>query len=355
MLHIQKYLENHTLDDLDIEFSIKVVYHDSFPLLVLNYSQIDSPKTHSITRECRGLVLNAETFEVVAYPIRRFFNWGEIQQEMNLFDFSDFVIQEKVDGSFINLFYFNNKWMVTTRGSFCQNKLQFGNLTWEEGICRALKVDNLQEIKGLSTDTNYIMEFCSPWNKVVRQYVEPQCFLLTAFRDGQELSADFFVDNPNIIKLSKYYFNTIDNIKIFLKEKEEFDPTFEGVVIRDCENRRWKIKSATYLSLHKMAYNMFHPKYLLPFVLAGESDELLCYFPEVKGEYFKLKTKVDEWYETLKELWNNYKNLESQKEFALAIQGKTPYTSVLFNLRKSGGELKDEWRQSEKNILKNLG
>jgi hypothetical protein len=65
-------------------------------------------------------------------------------------------------------------------------------------------------------------------------------------------------------------------------------------------------------------------------------------------------SKVDKAFCELDALWNTTKHIENQKEFALSIAGKTPFTSILFNIRKAKANLKDEWRKSEDIIVKNL-
>ena len=143
----------------------------------------------------------------------------------------------------------------------------------------------------------------------------------------------------------------------------EKDPTFEGVVICDHLGHRWKIKSATYLGLHKMrgeGDNLFHPKHLLPFILAGEEAELLTYFPEVRQQFYELKCEVQGQYIDLLETWASHKDITDQKEFALAIKDKTDFTSILFSARKKAvgpqtvADLKREWRAADQLILKKL-
>jgi hypothetical protein len=106
--------------------------------------------------------------------------------------------------------------------------------------------------------------------------------------------------------------------------------------------------------------NLYNPKNILPFVMAGEGDELLTYFPEVKDRFHEIKAKVDSEYLNLAEVWNSAKGIENQKEFALAIIGKTPFTGILFDLKKRFGSEQDEthlkkaWAESEQAILKFL-
>lgn len=367
MLEVQKYLSSgKTLVDLEVEFGIKSVIHpNGLHLVILNYSQIDSPKTEKIVRECRGLVLRSDSFELVCRSMHRFFNWGEVQEEMSLFDFSNFVVQSKEDGSLCIIYHFNGEWHANTRGSFALDNMQFQDFTWREGFCKALDIVDLKELEPhLDPQITYICEFVSPWNKIVRKYDTSKMYLLTAFRGHIELSHQE-VDALNVTifhRPDKYEFHSIEEIQSFLTEQSANDPTFEGVVIRDCNNNRWKCKSATYLGLHRLRGedNMWNPKHLLPFIMTGEEDELLTYFEEVSETFFKLKAEVQKHYIKVLETWIDHKSIQKQKDFALAIQNKTAFKSVLFTVRKKYGEnatseqFKQEWRESEALILKHL-
>ena len=363
MLQVQDFLKNKTFDDLTEELGIKVNKHETLPLAILNYDQIESPKTHPIVRECRGLVLNSETHAVVAKSFNRFFNWGEVQDEMPLFDFSDFLVQSKEDGSLVLIYYFDGQWRSNTRGSFAEDIMQFQKFTWTEGILQALGIESFDDFH-LAKEFTYICEFCSPWNKIVRTYKEPVMYLLTAFdnRTLEEVTVaqcDGFARAANMQRPELFTFKTIEEIQAHLQHLEETDPTFEGVVIRDCNNHRWKIKSPTYLGLHRLRGNddnIWNPKHLLPFVLSGEEDELLTYFPECSERFYEVKCRVLEQYSELVELWADNWMIEDQKDFALAVKDHK-FASVLFNVRKQGGKARDvrqEWRNSADAIHKRL-
>jgi hypothetical protein len=380
MLAVQQYLQTKSFDDLTAELGIVVKKHDTLPLAILNYDQIDSPKTHPIVRECRGLVLHSDTKEIVARSFPRFFNWGEVADEMNLFDFSSFHVHSKEDGSLVLLYHFNGEWHANTRGSFGLDNMQNQNFTWREAVCNALGVKSFAELGGiLDPHLTYVCEFCSPWNKIVRRYEKPMMYLLTAFskldnwKECHVNHADWLAQpimfgpmqtTMNLFQRPvRYDFKNIEEIQAFLQEQAAADPTFEGVVICDKDGRRWKVKSATYLGLHKLrgeGDNVFNPKHLLPFIMSGEDSELLTYFPEVKETFYRVKAEVERHYSKLLEVWVENRDIVSQKDFALAIQGKTPFTAVLFNVRKKYGaeqtveHLRQEWRAADAQILKQL-
>jgi hypothetical protein len=365
MLAVQQFLQSKTFDDLTSELGITVKKHDTLPLAIVNYDQIESPKTHPVVRECRGLVLHTDTKAVVAKSFSRFFNWGEVQEEMGTFDFSDFIVTSKEDGSLCVIYYFDGKWYANTRGSFGLDNMQHQSFTWQEGFCKALGVSDLQEVDAfLDRSVTYICEFCSPWNKIVRRYEKPVMYLLTAFIGEQEVHWDK-IDKwaGTIFKMpERYEFHSIEEIQAFLSAQAAADPTFEGVVIRDKHGNRWKIKSATYLGLHKLrgeGDNVYNPKNLLPFIMSGEEDELLTYFNEVRCTYFELKSNVQKAYISLLETWVEHRHIEDQKEFALAVKDH-PFAAVLFSLRKKHGVsqttklLKEEWKSASALILKKL-
>ena len=374
MLEVQKYLKSgKSLEDLNNEYGIKVAVHPTDPLMILNYCQINSPKTATIVRECRALTLHSTTFDVVAKSMNRFFNWGEVQEEMDLFDFSDFMVQSKEDGSLVPLYYYDGQWRANTRGSFGLDNMQFQDFTWQEGFLKALGIGSFSELEGkLDPSVTYICEFCSPWNKIVRRYTDPQMFLLTAFIGLHELSSQCVDElatdaaaafNRHLFKRPQQYsFCSIEEIQSFLAEQSANDPTYEGVVICDKNGLRYKVKNPAYLALHHLRGegNVWNPKYLLPFIMTGEEAELLTYFPEAAETFYKLKAQIQQNQVEVLEHWLDYKDLPEQKDFALAIKNKTKFSGILFNVRKKYGpsatskNIRDEWKDAEALILKNI-
>lgn len=96
-LEVQKYLRSgKTLENLKAELEIKS--NVSGDLVILNYSQTDSPKAHPIVMECRGLVLEMGTWNLVMQSFSRFFNYGENLEITKEFDFSKAIALSKIDG-----------------------------------------------------------------------------------------------------------------------------------------------------------------------------------------------------------------------------------------------------------------
>lgn len=375
-MEVQKYLKSkgNDLTTLETEFAIQACLHDTLPLAILNYNQIESPKTNPIVRECRGLVLEQDTWKIVARAFPRFFNWGEVADELRIFNWNDCHAQGKEDGSLGLLYNYKGEWHFNTRGSFADSIMSFQNFTWKQLFCAAIGIEDLSDLNGhvaLSPRNTYVFELVSPFNQIVRQYSEPAVYLLSAFRGKEEIPLDeveFMAEVMNRNRLNVWRpevwaFDNIKAVEDHVYALSEQDQTFEGVVLRDNENRRWKIKSGTYVALHRMrgeGDNLFNPKHQLKFILMGETDEVIGYFPIAEESILKHKAMVETAQSELEQVWEEHWQIECQKEFALAIVPKTKFANILFNLRKEYGDrqtlalLRETWRRADYHICRTL-
>jgi len=363
MLEVQKFLienkNNNPLEKLEKEFGINTCFHPNLPLVILNYDQILSkPKNSEIVRECRALCLNTNDWALCYRAFPRFFNLGEMKDEMDKFDWTNFFVQEKVDGSLFIIKYYDGEWHGHTRGSFGFSNIEFQSFTWLDAALQAMGIKEWKDLdQFLDRTLTYVCELCTIWNKVIAVHKYPTMYLLSVFEGEKELSRGWFQEfrSPIFAFPAEYSFKSLEEIYDYLDQIS--DPTFEGVVIRDRHNNRWKIKRKEYLALHALrgeGYNIYNPKHLIPFILGNEGDELLTYFPEVKDRYEEAKKKIFEEYATLLELWDKTKEIENQKEFALAIVGKHKFSNLLFSVKKYKEPLNKLWSNSGDLILKVL-
>jgi hypothetical protein len=370
MLAIQDYLRGgRSTGELASELGINVYEHPELPLVGFKYSQINSPKTHPVVRDCRGIVLERGSWDVVAKPFRRFFNAGEDHENFQHFDWSNVTVTTKEDGSLILLYRYKGEWHVNTSGSFGLGKCGFSGKTWRELFWETSRIDR----DDLKAEYTYIFEMWTPYNKVIRTYERPATFLLSMFdmREIKELAADAVDDEAEWIGVprpERHRLNSMDEIAAYLRDMESRDKTYEGVVVHGTtvfpdgrtQEDRYKIKTDTYLALHHLLDNgnLFNPKRLVPLVLAGECDEVVAYIPEIKPHVDAVSETLRREYDELMSVWRSHRQIEGQKDFALAIVGKTKFKSLLFNVRKKYGvsqseqHLADEWRAAGELITK---
>lgn len=356
----QKYLRcGGTLEVLKDKLDIEVTEHPELPLVILNYSQIDSPRYHPIVRECRGLILEKGSWDIVCRSFPRFFNHGECRSDDERFNWDEPQATTKEDGSLLHLWFYEGRWRVSTRRSFAGGLMHPSiDLTWEQ--CFWSAIDQAQ-VGLLHPAFTYVFEMCSPFNKIVRRYPSPMLFLLTVFhnesgREIDDLTCLAAAQGLKVKRPASYEFSSADEVKRTLESHP--DPTFEGFVLKDKNGRRLKIKNQKYVALHHLkgeGDNLFHPKYLLPFVLAenGEENELLTYFEEARPFYEKVKAQVDQMKASMMTLWEKTKGMVEQREFASWVKDH-PLSTVLFKARKEGREPLVVLKECENVLLKRV-
>ena len=334
-LAIQKYLRSgKTPDDLLSTYDIHFKRHGEYSNLILFKYGIDTPMSEQLSREARGIILDeSKNWEVVCYSYSRFFNHYEgLAAEI---DWSSAKVMEKLDGSIMQVFWYDGKWQVASSGlpdalgNVSDFNLTFKDLFWQTW-------ETLRYRLPIYTQLSYAFELITKYNRIICRYPESRIVLhgVRNLVTLSELSPEPVAGLHKWDCVKTYPLQTFKEVVDFVKE---FDPmTNEGCVICDQEFNRIKIKSPQYVALANIRGGL-STKRLIEIVRMGESDEFLAYFPEFTNEYEEVKAK----YETLvQEIANTFANnapIVAQKDYALAVK-HLPYSGILFQLRKTPGK-----------------
>jgi hypothetical protein len=336
---LRRQYERTALDELSRCYGVNSTVKDG--LVILNYDQLEAKKGCPVADDCRALTLRYGTWEVVARSFRRFYNLGERPDES--LDWTTAVAQEKLDGSLMVLFHTGRDWRVNTRGSFAEQPIVAGGKSWAGVFWMAMFDAGLFDDL-FDPDYAYSFELCSPWNQVVVYHERPSLHLLAAFdRDGNEMPEGELrvigATMPN-----SFRFDSPEAARLFVESRP--GRTHEGVVVRDGAGKRVKVKSTHYLHYHRLKNNGngFAVANLVPLVLNGEAGEVAAVFPEVADRIATLERRVTEEREKAEAVWERCRGIESQKEFALAILGRTETPAVLFTARKCGIPFAEAWK-----------
>lgn len=348
-MQVQKYLKEFGLEALKQEFGIKVKeYEDG--LIVLNYDQINSPKSHPIVKECRSLILDS-SFNVVSRSFSRFFNLGEVPESQSHIDMSKATLFEKVDGSLIKIYNWKGTWYVSTRSTaFGESTVNGFDLTFKELVFKALDVKDdsyFQKICGFYLDkrVTYICEVTSIENRCVKTYTGYSLYFLAGRinETGEYIGLNFqTVDNCTWfgMKFPKQY--SFDSIESCIQAAKELKNLDEGYVLYQDGIPVCKIKSPTYCAVHLIKGEGLSPKRIVELVLTGEQDEYLTYFPEDKP-FIEPYAETLAWLlEHTQSTYEAVEGIESQKDFALAVKGSKA-SSLLFTMRKLKLNAKEAW------------
>lgn len=357
-LNIQSYLRSgKSVEDLGIEFGVYTYEHPSLPLVGFKYGLItsDSQKFHPIVRESRGIVLERGSWNVVAYPFKRFFNLGEDPATEECFNWNNFSCQEKLDGSLIIVYHYDGDWHVNTSGSFAQGICYDSGRSWEELFWETFKTHR----GTLIPEMTYIFELWTKYNKIVRSY-DKSFVTLLGVRDNKTLKefshtcirveADFL----NVNKPKLYHFKSVAEIVDKLENLEQQDPTFEGFVLCDRDFRRIKIKSDSYKQLHALKGNgQFLYKNIIPQLLKGNRAKLARDFPEWLEELEQCSEKIDHLKSETNNLWSEFGEMQSRRDYAQNILRYASLPAMLFWLYdKKYNSVEEAFQQSEDYLVK---
>ena len=327
---IQEYLASHSLDELLGSYAIPARRHRQFPhLVMLKYSQINSPMNEPIVQQCRGIMLDESNgWSVVSYPFDKFFNYGEPNAAP--IDWPHARVYEKLDGSLMTLYWYQDNWQVASSGT-----PDAGGPAHESGITFAQLFWKTWNIMGyaLPTDRNqcFMFELMTPENRVIMQHGESRLVLIGA----RDLTT-FCEHDPAPIAaangwqaVSVYPLATLEECVTAAMKLTGING--EGFVVCDTSFHRIKVKSPQYVALSHMK-DTLSPRSMLEVIRKNESDEFLNYFPEIRPVYESVKARFDELLAALEAEYAAVKQIESQKEFAMAVKSSR-CSSALFALR----------------------
>ena len=151
------------------EKNIKIKQEEN--LCMFNYG-IDCDFSDPVVREARGIIIDLSNCHVVCRAFDKFFNVQESYAAD--IDWSSAIVQEKIDGSIIKCWWYNDGWRWSTNG--CINAENANCTTGGNFLELINKADNYSKIiYELGQDERYaeftwIFELVSPYNQIVIKY-----------------------------------------------------------------------------------------------------------------------------------------------------------------------------------------
>ncbi|MFW6219329.1 MAG: T4 RnlA family RNA ligase [bacterium] len=313
--------------------------HPIYDIWILNYSQTCQfdKKWDDVTLLSRGLVVDGDG-NIVARCFPKFFNYEELINDPKLGEIpygESFEVYEKVDGSLIIMFYYNNEWIFASRGSFISEQAMKAKEIFNE------KYNFL--ISGFEKTKTYLFEVLYKENRIVVNYGDDERLVLlgiihtdtgqeTSLKDLAELDFNYYGKSFIV----KQYHGICDISEI--REKLENDSD-EGVVVRFSSGFRMKVKWKEYCRLHKIVTNI-SSKDIWEYLRTGKSIAPLL--EKVPDEFFEwvqtIISNLNEEYnyielQSLKIFWKIYvcDANTMRKDFALEAK-ESKYSGILFKM-----------------------
>ena len=327
-----------------------VTIHENPDKKIFNYtySRLTEQENHwnEITLRTRGLILDSNGRIIFNCP-RKFFNFQQNNFANDTYERlkDDFKIYEKLDGSAI--------WVVNDSeyGFIVSSKSSFTSehATWaKEIIEQKFKEKDLIFKEGIC----YCFELIHPENRIVVDYGEEKTLKLWGLKtqSGETIELEDNRIDTSYFETPKFLGTNNDKTAIdnYINQKN-----VEGVVLKGIGDDRIKIKSQTYLELHRIKTDCT-PNRILELLMSGKRvsdydfpDEFLKEVQSYEDIYLKKYQQIYNQIESAEKILHNL----SDKEIGLAkIDGFLK--SGIFNLRKNKDISNLIWRKvKEENVL----
>jgi RNA ligase len=315
--------------------------HPSMPLAILNYTercQYERGAWNDVTRQCRGLIVHADSGAVIARPWPKFFNHG--QEEAGVLDLAaPAEVTDKMDGSLAIAYLAGDGWAIATRGSFASEQAVHATRVLRE------RYPDFEPPAGVTA----LFEILYPGNRIVVDYAGLDDLVLLGGVDiatGRDVPMDAITwPGP---RTTVFAAATLAEA-LALPPRENA----EGVVVRMlATDDRVKLKIARYVELHRLITGM-NARVVWERIGEGETAEEICaaipeeFWPwvrEVGGELIREKNRVideatAEHGRILAELPEGW----TRKDYAAAAV-RSPLRAWLFNLLDGRDPSAGIWR-----------
>lgn len=325
MLLVQNFLQNKSFKELQDEHGVYASISKSNHKFSLNYDQFESKENDLLAQECRGLILSTGSVlmgpigqngnliidylipgltSIVAYPMNRFFNYGQgAAANINWSD-PNLSVLEKLDGSLCIVYFdmYLETWCVATRSvPEADLFLDNGLYTFRTLFEKALKATNQMEFdefcSWLDPYNTYCFELTTPLNRIVVKYEEYKVTLLS-IRDNLSCKEKLLTQNTlhGVPVVQSYGLNDINKIIDLVSSLNPLE--HEGVVVVDSNFNRIKIKNASYVAFNKARDILGNSeRNCLELILAEKDDDVIAALPqEIVNNLLKIKEKVVEFF-----------------------------------------------------------
>ena len=331
MLQIQNYIRQHGFDKTVKTFQLKVREYDH--KVLLKYDQLSAPTlmANIEVQECRGLILEKGSWDVMSLAFTKFFNAEE--SNAHKVDWDTAHVLEKLDGILIQVYWdwHKNQWFAGTTGTAegegeVNNKMgtTFNSLFWDT-VTKQYSLNPYM----LDKDCVYVFELTTPYNIVVKPHGESSATLLTV-RNRVTLQEVSWKDLTMIAKslrvpLVKRFDLNANNVGVLLRTFENMIWHDEGYVVVDANFNRIKIKNPAYVHAHHLKGKMGN-HHIMGIIKTNEIEEFIATFKEREEEIRQLEKAYNTLRDKLSKSWEELyllkpKNITPQekKRFAMNV------------------------------------
>ena len=388
-LLVQTYLRTHSLASLAKEHGVYArVAGAKFSV---NYDQLEAKDSDPLACQCRGLILRTKDGRspddsevigetvVLAYPMDRFFNYGQGAAASVNFEDPDTCFFEKLDGTLIILYWddLKSEWHIATRG-VPEADLPidgFSTYTFATLFKSALMItaqytngwEKYVQILEKAKRYTFCFELMTPHNQVVVRHDTAKVALLAVrhLDIGRELALKQVEGLANMLGVPTAPRHTIKNVQDlldFVNSRSGLD--YEGVVVCDPQHRRVKVKSAAYLVASRAKSVIgASPRNLLELILQDQIDDVMPVLTDEHREKAeKMRADIQAYVQAFDAQWTgvmdevkalgHLSDHNRRKEFARGSVGHSLWLAPAMAMYENKAKNLRDWIQKQKTRTK---
>lgn len=324
-------MSNEEIVSLMENLQVKVSFEEG---LVLFMYDIRADFANPIVKNCRGIILYRDNWDIACYPFNKFGNYHESYADD--IDWNTARVQEKVDGSIMKIWFnrLSNSWVISSNGCIFASKAPISAAyeNFEQLFNSAVTKVNYDV---LDKNNTYIFELVSPFTRVVLEYPNTDIYHIGTRNNitQEEIIVDIGIKKPK-----EYDIHTLEDALRVVEEICTEADRHEGFVVVDANWRRVKIKNMFYINSHysRGAASVTNFRKILDILDKENIEELICYAPNI-AQIFKYYDW--QYYECIAQI-RNYLGIcfgemvkcnGDRKMYAKTVIG-TPYQKWAFKL-----------------------
>jgi len=377
------YLKDHSLQQLEDDHGVCARFSNDRTKASLNYDQILIRNGDRLAEQCRGMVVRVLAASpaddermvrpvghvaVVAWPMDRFYNHGDVAAAPVDWGCPRLRVDEKLDGTMIVLYHDADRWHVATRGvpeadlPIHAGHLEVGDMTFSELFWWALRCTLVGQVCAhagdhrdwcidalgahLRTDITYVLELTSHVNQVVVRYESPGVTLLAARRTstGEELHLDE-IELPGVPRPRTWPLADAASVTAFVNNA--LPSELEGAVVIDGSFRRLKVKSKAWVMASRAKDSVTSSaRNALEAIILEKADDIVPLLPSDAGDrllrmqsaYVRYCRGVDRAFAAIKDASDG-----SRKDFAVRVSALHDWSAPYFALLDRRASTTREW------------
>ena len=308
-------------------------------LYMLSYDGIYSDFNDEVVRLCRGCIISLEeplNPIMICEPFVKFGNYG--QEFCPDIDWASALVEQKVDGILIKLFFYKDEWHWVTNNGW-DTSIETSFITKLPSKYKEVETDNCKTVQDLidyslskinfnlnshylDINFTYMFELISPKLRILVDNQKTDLIYLGCRNNVTNL--ELSLEQAYLININLKLFNTVKyfdlhNIDEVLKLCDTYKgDEDEGVVIVDKNFNRVKIKCENYILLkgYRNAFDTTEEK-IFKGIQDNSIDDAIGAFPEIEETVNKIRKDLIK--------YTVYLNI-------LAVKGKEKYQEILTNL-----------------------